>query len=186
MADLRVSEFIKLRDSGDGFDAFAQNRQTSQVWLWDCGPPPPVAPKRPAAPKGTEGNPDFDLAMIEFNIAKDEYAAELKAHGQRKVEFADFEKRYGGPYLIQRWSVDASEALANDARAVKEGRQPQRRYYLSSRTRGYETLPNGGLPSGLKPGHGHAENIRREREGDVDMELARQRDPVFGTQEIRP
>jgi len=68
---------------------------------------------------------------------------------------------------------------------VQEKRQTRRRYYLASRTRGYGELPNGGLPPGLTPGHKHAENIRREQDGDADMLYARRKDPVFGEQELR-
>jgi hypothetical protein len=37
----------------------------------------------------------------------------------------------------------------------------------------------------VKEGHGQAEIERRRREGDMDLEEARRRDPVFGQQELR-
>jgi len=51
---------------------------------------------------------------------------------------------------------------------------------MSARTRGFENLPNGGLPGTMKPGKGHEENMRREREGEGDIAAARKADPVFG------
>lgn len=173
------SEFVKL-SGNDNYAAMARGREISQVWLWDCGPPKPVAPKRPVPPKGRDGDPEYDLAMIDFRESMDEYQKGLKIFGLQKDAFADFEKRYGGPYLVCMWSADAQDALANDARAVKDGRQDRLRYFISSRTRGYEKLPNGGLPPLLKPGHAHEDNLRREREGDADMVAARRSDPVFG------
>lgn len=159
------------------------DNRAMRVWLWDCGPAKPDAPKRPAVPKGREGEAEYDLAMIDFRQAIADYDEALKTYGQRKKEFAEFESRFGGPYLILFWSCDANDALSNDARAVKEGRQAQRRYYISSRTRGYEKLPNMGLPQNAKPGHGHAENMRREEEGDADMAFMRRSDPVFGQEQ---
>lgn len=175
-----MNEFIKINSN------MTTDADSSQVWLWDCGPPKPEPPKRPVAPKGKEGEPEFDLSMIEFGEALIEYGAQLKTYSARKVEHADFVRRYGGPYLIKWWSADAKDALDNDGRAVAEGRQTRRRYFMSSRTRGHEKLPNGGLPENMRPGHGHAENLRREEEGDAELVQARRTDPIFGAQELRP
>ena len=179
--DYKVTAGVKLA-GGDDFAAMAGAREISQVWLWDCGPPKPVMPKRPDLPKGKPGEPEYDLAMIEFASVKEDYEAALKNYRHLKDEFADFDRRYGGPYLFSQWSCDAQDTLANDGRAVSEGRQARLRYFVSSRTRGYERVPNGGLPEGMKPGHGHEENLRREREGDADMAYARKSDPVFGNE----
>jgi hypothetical protein len=81
------------------------------------------------------------------------------------------------------WSVNAKDALDNDVAAIKEGRQSERRWFLSSRTRGYERLKNGGLPGNRKPGHGHEENLRREMEANADLLQLRRSDPVFGATE---
>ena len=163
-------EFTKITNSLEG------DNQTMMVVLWDLGPSKPEAPKRPVAPKGNAGDPEFDLALIEFKQEIEDYEAALKAYRQAKIDFAKFQERYGGPYEITQWSVDAADTLARDPN----------RYCISSRTRGYERAKNGGLPAGLKPGHGHAENLRRQQEGYADLEEARRRDPVFGTQEVRP
>lgn len=159
------------------------NNRSMQVWLWDCGPPKPVAPIRPKPPKGLEGEPDYDLGMIEFREAITEYEAALKAYRAARSEYQDFAERFGGPYEKLFWSCDANDALTNDALAVKEGRQAARRWFISSRTRGYENLKNSGLPTGMKPGHGHAENLRREMEANADLLELRRADPVFGATE---
>jgi hypothetical protein len=68
---------------------------------------------------------------------------------------------------------------------VKEGRQPAKRYFISSRTRGFESLPNQGLPGAMKPGKAHFDNLNRERAGEADLDEARRSDPVFGSREMR-
>lgn len=184
MSEIRLNEHVKLSNVGDGLAAMA-DRERSMIFVWDCGPAIPEAPKRPVAPKGKEGDPEHDLAVVDFRQALVEYENDIKTYGARKTEYAQFQKQWGGPYEIKFWSVDARDALERDKNAVDEGRQPGKRYYISSRTRGYDGLPNGGLPGNLKPGAGHFENLRREREGDADVEAARRADPVFGTQEMR-
>lgn len=159
-------EFTKVTSNNE-----ADNR-SMMVVLWDLGPSKPVQPKRPKAPTGKEGDPAFELAKVEFAEELEEYQAEMKAHKQAKIDFAEFEKRYGGPYEIPMWSCDANDALERG----------QGRYCISSKTRGYEKTKNGGLPEGVKPGHGQAENERREREGIADFEAARRSDPVFGAE----
>lgn len=152
------------------------DNQTMMVWLWDLGPDKPVIPVKPAAPVTKEGTPAHDLAMIDFREAIADYEAGLKAYKAAKAELVDFEKRFGGPHEIQQYSCDAQDTLA---RAPK-------RYCISSRTRGHEKLKNRGLPIGRTPGHGQAEQERREREGEAEFEAIRRADPVFGTQEARP
>ena len=181
---VQLNEFIKLNNLGP--DAVAMlDRERSMVYLWDCGPPPPKPPMRPKAPKGVDGDPEFDLMKIEFEVLRDQYKEDLLSFGRRKAEFKDFETRYGGPFEVKMWSVDARDALARDAEAVASGKQDKQRWYLSARTRGYETLPNGGLPGNMKPGHGHLENLRREREGDSDMAALKASDPIFGALEAQ-
>lgn len=154
-----------------------------RVCLWDCGPPKPQAPMRPKPPKGEEGQPEYDLAMIEFREQMVDYEAALKRYRAAKDEFADFEKRYGGPFEIWMWSIDATDALTNDKAAVDGGRQASRRWYISSRTPGWGHQKNGGLPNGMKPGHGQAENLRREQEGNAELAALKRADPVFGATE---
>lgn len=187
MADTRyeVMPGVKLTSSDVAFAAIANAQEISRVWMWDIGPERPVQPKRPPVPKGREGDPEFDLALIEFKEALADYEAALHTHKRLKVEYADWEKRMGGAIMLPMWSVDARDALERDGRAVDEGRQTRRRYYIASRTRGYHGLPNEGLPEGHKSGHGHKENMRREREGQDGLMAARAADPVFGSEVVQ-
>lgn len=146
-----------------------------RVWLWDTGPRRAIAPKRPDVPKGKEGSPEYDLAIIEFKESLEDYEAALKAYSKAKKEYAKWQADMGGAIETQWWYVDAQDALARDPN----------RYYVSARTRGHSHLPNRGLPTGVKEGHGQAEIERRRREGDMDLDEARRRDPVFGEQELR-
>lgn len=170
---------VKLNNMSDGMAGMA-NRETSMVYLWDVGPPEPSPPKRPKVPKGTEGEPEYDLALSDFRRDMLDYDSAIIRYGQQKKEYAEFMKQMGGPFEVKMWSVDARDALARDQLAVEEGGQEKKRWFMSSRTRGYEKLPNAGLPGGMKPGKGHEENLRREREGDSDLEAVRKKDPIFG------
>jgi hypothetical protein len=166
-------------------NAMAADADLQKVWMWDCGPEKPHAPERPKLPKGEDGDPDHDLAMIDFREQMTDYETALKTYRAAKAEYSEFEKRQGGPIEHLMWSCDASDALKNDEKAIEDGRQEKRRWYISSRTRGYSGLRNQGLPNGMRPGHGHEENLRRQAEGETDLALAKRRDPVFGEQEIR-
>ena len=181
----RINEFVKITGLSSGAAGMLHNEAASRVWIWDCGPSKPVPPARPNPPKGKEGDPEYDLALVEFKETLEEYAVAIKRYGVEKADFAKWHADNGGPVMFSQWSCDAADTFANDARAVAEKRQAERRYYMSSRTRGYSTLPNEGLPERMKPGKKHAENLRREQAGDADMEYARRRDPVFGEQELR-
>jgi hypothetical protein len=161
-----------VRISGD--DAIL-DRNIGSVWLWDIGPElpkPPVTPERPA-----RGDPvkevDYKLAAEAYEAARRQYEAELLAYHQ-------WNRERGGPYMEQMWSHNADTALKNDERAVKEGAQPRRRWYIASRTRGYRNLPNQGLPEGLSPGRFHQQMLVREAAGEADYAAARRADPVFG------
>lgn len=180
MADGSVHQLYPgVKISGD-LVAFAA---PMQVWLWDCGPTEPDLPEPPDAPTGKEGDPKFDLARLQFKRQLKRYEDSLLAYERNMAEFKDWQTRYGGPIELQFWSCDARDALNNDARAVKEGRQPAIRYHLSSRTRGHEKLKNFGLPAGLKPGHGHQAAMERQIAGEKEFLAALKADPVFG-QEI--
>lgn len=178
MAEQQLYEGVKI--TGWGVD----HRSMQEVWIWDCGPEKPKAPERPKTPKGAIGEPEYDLAMIEFKEALEKYADDLKTYGAKKKEHAEFESRNGGPVEMVQWSCDARDTFRYDAEAVRDGRQMKPRYHLSSRTRGHEKLPNLGLPDGVRPGKGQEENLRRLAESNADLYRARQRDPVFG-QELR-
>jgi hypothetical protein len=170
-----------------GFTKISSNNELDNrammVWLWDCGPPKPQAPLRPKPPKGQEGEPEYDLGMIEFREQMADYEVALKTYRAQKAEHTDFEKRYGGPFEVYMWSVDATDALTNDNKAVEQGKQAARRWYISSRTPGWGHLKNKGLPDKMKPGHGHAENLRREQESHADLAALKRADPVFGATE---
>lgn len=140
------------------------------VVLWDIGPSKPKAPDRPVAPKGKEGDPEFDLKLIEFKQELDDYGEALKAFKQAKIDHAAWHKKNGGAIELPMYSCDAHDALERDPK----------RYFISASTRGHEKDANYGLPEGCKPGHGQAENVRRAQEGMADYLAARKADPVFG------
>jgi hypothetical protein len=176
-AEVKLSAHTKLSNLDAGW---ANAAELQRVWLWDIGPEKPRPPQRPPLPKGKEGDPAFDLEKIEFKDALEVYEASLKHHAVLKAQYSDWERKCGGPIEIPFWSVDAEHALAADERAVREGRQSRRRWYISSRTRGKSKLPNRGLPEGMKPGHGQAAIERQIREDGIDMAAARRSDPIFG------
>jgi hypothetical protein len=163
-------EFTKVTNS------LAPELAKTYVILWDIGPTKPVPPIKPPLPKGKEGEPEFDLAMIEFKEHLEEYADGLKAYGRAKQEYAKWSKDQGGAIELRFFSCDAHDALARDPA----------RYHISASTRGYEKLKNHGLPPGHKPGRGHQENLRRAEEGEAEFAAALARDPVFGNPELRP
>lgn len=186
MAELQVVPGIKFSgdDRPDTLDIIGMT-ELAKVWMWDIGPEKPGVPKKPAAPKGNENDPEYQLAKVEFKEALEEYEAALKKAKQDKQEHADWHRRNGGPIEHLFDAPSAKEAFEADRRAVDEGRQTRLRWYLSSRTRGHSRLPNRGLPEGMKPGHGQAEQERRAMEGESDLMVARRADPVFGKQELR-
>lgn len=161
MSDL---EFTRIRSNNE------TDNQSMKVWLWDLGPEKPVPPVRPKPPVGKEDDPEHGLALIDFREAIEAYDAALRAYKTAKAEYEDFATRFGGPYEREFWSVDARVALERD----------KDRWCISSRTRGYGHLKNGGLPKGVVPGHGQAEQERRMKEGEADLEVLRRKDPVFG------
>lgn len=179
MVDVAIGEFVKYRNP------LIEANASLRVWVWDCGPEKPVPPERPIAPKGVEGDPEYDLAKLDFRELLEKYDDDLRRYGEQKKEYAEFQKRMGGPVEIWQWSVDARDTFRHDARAVEQGRQKKLRYYLSSRTRGYEKLKNRGLPVGIKPGHGHQANLERQIAGDKEFIAALKADPQFG-QELTP
>jgi hypothetical protein len=163
-----------------------------KVWLWDCGPEEPILPEPPTPPEGKPGEPKFDLAAIKFKRAVAAYETALLEYEARDKEFSDWRRDKGGPTELLQWSCDARDSFVHDARAVREKRQKNLRYFLSHRTRGYENRASGpialfgsipcylGLPEGVQPGHGHELNLRRQAEQDADFVRAMKRDPIFG------
>jgi hypothetical protein len=182
-AEIRVSEGVTLTGMDPGW---AHSRDLQQVFLWDIGPEKPKSPHKPTLPqKAKDGEPEYELAKVEFQELLEEYQAELKNFKKAKQEFNEFQERNGGPIELLFWSIDARHAMEHDVAAWKAGKQSRPRYYLSSRTRGNKHLPNRGLPEGMKPGHGQAEVERRANESSVLLGEAMRADPIFGTQELR-
>lgn len=186
MPEVQVTPGIKLSgdDSPQTLDVIGM-QAVAEVYLWDLGPEKPTQPKKPETPRGKNGDPDYELAKVEFEEELETYREAIKTFKRHKDEFAAWQTRYGGPveYLFDH--PNAVEAIANDARAVAEGRQTRLRWYVSSRTRNKSRLPNRGLPEGMKPGHGQADQERRAAEGETDLIAARRADPVFGQTELR-
>lgn len=135
------------------------------VMLWDTGPEAPEPPEKPALPSGKEGSPEHDLALIEFKGALATYEKALVAFGQAKRDHADWHGKFGGPYEIEMFSVDAREAL----------QIAPSRYFVSD-----DRLKNHGLPDKRQPGKWHEDQkqVRAEAARNRARELAR--DPVFG------
>lgn len=160
-----------------------QDLRAMMVVLWDTGPKKPEVPKKPATMKKPsdhkgewkEGDSDYDLAMVEFSEALEAYKVARAQYQRELKDYADWHRKYGGPFEISMYSCDGHDALARD---------PER-YFISSRTRGRSDLKNGGLPASLKPGPAQDENMRRIAAGEEDLRVALRRDPVFGEQEVR-
>jgi hypothetical protein len=174
MSDFEVSPYTKL-SGGSDFQAMA-NQASMYVILWDIGPQKPTMPAKPVLPKGKDGEPEYDIALVEFKEALEVYAEARKAYLAALQEHAKWQKNEGGAIERQFYSCDAYDALVRD---------PER-YYISASTRGSEKLKNHGLPAGYKPGRGQEENIRRAQEGDAEFARLRAADPVFGNPELRP
>lgn len=154
-------------------------RDSHMVWLWDIGPEKPKPPVKPQVPHGKDGDPEFELAKLESQEALEKFADDLKRYRDMKKEHEDWQKKEG-PLVRQFWSTDARDALAHDARAVKEGRQERPRYYIASLTRGYEKARNMGLPHGIKPGKGYERDLQRQIADNDELAKALRADPQFG------
>jgi hypothetical protein len=157
--------------------------QLSKVVLWDLGPEKPDYPKRPVAPK--PDTPEYDAALLEHKYQLATFEEQIVAYQRDKAMYDQWKKSIGGPMEFEFWSCDATSALENDARAVKEGRQKGKRWYLSASTRGHGNLKNLGLPEGMKPGPGQERRLQKIAAGEDAMLQARRNDPVFGEVEIR-
>ncbi len=156
------------------------DKHLQQVFLWDIGPEKPTAPVRITVPKGVAGEPEYDLALLEFRDELASYEQALIAYRRARIEYDTFMRTNGGATESRHWSCDAQDALRNDAKAVEEGRQARRRWYVSSRTRGHERLANNGLPEGVRPGRQQAENRAREASAMEIFAQAKRSDPNFG------
>lgn len=136
-------------------------RNNLMVRIWDLGPKKPEAPKKPDVPKGKDGDPEFELAKIEFEGALVIYRADLIAYGRARIDYDNWQANMGGPAELEMWSVGAKDAKARD---------PDR--YVDK------------LPRGVKPGPGHFKNLEREQERMSEQDEAARRDPQFGEQRV--
>ena len=147
----------------------------SKVFLWDCGPEEPVPPDEPDQPPLND-----PLALLRRKRAVKRYENDLLIYDRNEAEYQHWQKNVRGPVEIVMWSCDARDALEHDARAVEDKRQKKLRYYISSRTRGYEKARNFGLPNGITPGAGHQENLDRQIAGEKEFVEVLKKDPQFG------
>jgi hypothetical protein len=108
-------------------------KRGEMLWLSDFGPPKPIAPVAPAAPQGSLDDPAFILAMVEFWPSMEAHHRNLMAYTAATQDYLDFHSRHGSFHETLEYPMDAKSAIAADERAVKEGRQSGRRYYLSPR-----------------------------------------------------
>lgn len=129
------------------------------VKIWDLGPHAPEAPIKPDLPRGKEGSPEYELAMVDFEGALANYKTGLVAYSRLTKEHAEWHKNYGGPYQFSTHSVNAREAMQNEPA----------RYVVK-------------LPSGRKAGKFHAEEMQRQKDARHTFENIAARDPVFGSQ----
>jgi hypothetical protein len=162
-----------------------ETRDLQAVWLWDCGPEEPILPDEPIPPALPITDPKYHLENLRHKRAVKRYEDELLIFERNEKEFQNWHKNIRGPVELRMWSTEARDALKYDAKAVEEGRQKKRRYFLSSRTRGSERIPNLGLPPGVMPGAGHIENLERQLAGEKEFVEILKADPQFG-QETRP
>jgi hypothetical protein len=169
-----------VRNSG----ILTEQRDAQTVWLWDCGPEEPMLPEPPEPPTGKDGEPKYDLARLQYKRELKRYEDALIAFEAAEKEFQRWHKVEQGPLELRFDSTLARDALLHDARAVEDGRQEKRRYYLSSRTRGSEKLRNLGLPNGVEPGKGHQRALELQIAGDAAFVEILKADPHFG-QETR-
>jgi hypothetical protein len=157
----------------------------SKVFIWDCGPEEPHLPDEPEPPTTPFGDPRYQLENLRHKRAVKHYEDALLAFERAEREYQHWQTNVRGPIELMMWSTDARDALEHDARAVEQGRQKKPRYYVSSRTRGYERVKNLGLPKDMLPGPGHAENLERQLAGEKEFVEVLKSDPQFG-QETRP
>lgn len=168
------------------------NVHSNKVVMWDLGPKKPGAPPaKPAVPPGEPGTPAYDLAALDFQEELEAYKAALEAYRAAKKEYDEFQKRWGGPYeIFNVWWCDARDMLKNGkcgkcTNCAQGMTCESPRYVLSSKSPGHKNLPNHGLPAGVKPGRGQAEQLQRIKDGREMFLQEAQTDPVFGQQEMR-
>ena len=165
-----------VRNSG----ILTEQRDIQAVWLWDCGPEEPVPPDEPIPPALPITDPKYQLEQLRHKRAVKRFEDALLIYERNEAEFQHWHRNIRGPVEIRMWSTDARDALTHDAEAVKDGRQTKLRYYVSSRTRGWEKAKNFGLPKDVAPGEGHRENLERQIAGEKEFIEVLKKDPQFG------
>lgn len=189
MAEVITGEFSKFRSN------LIEAHADTMVWLWDCGPEEPELPEAPEPPEGKDGEPKYDLAKLQYKRKLKAYEAALEQYERDDKDYQSWHHNNNGAVEVMFWSTNARDALANDALAVKEKRQTQLRWYVSSRTRGYGNgslakdphaktgkggIQANGLPIGTKPGKRNQENIDRQLAGEKEFVALLKADPHFG------
>jgi len=152
----------------------------SKIYVWDCGPEEPMPPEEPIPPALPITDPKYHLENLRHKRAVKRFEDELVTYDRNEREFQHWQRNVRGPVELMMWSCDARDALEHDARAVTENRQKKLRYYISSRTRGYEKARNFGLPDGVEPGAGHQDNLLRQIAGEKEFIEVLKKDPQFG------
>jgi hypothetical protein len=188
MAEVRYLDGLPaIRNSG----ILTEQRDIQAVWLWDCGPEEPIPPDEPVPPSIPFGDPKFHLENLRHKRAVKRFEDELALYDRNEREFQHWHKNVRGPIEFRMNSTEARDAIKYDKAAVEEGRQKQRRWWLSARTRGAQfemsaaQFKNLGLPPGVVPGEGHRENLERQLAGEKEFVDILKADPHFG-QETRP
>ena len=102
------------------------SRSSDKIFIFDSGPPKPVAPVAPPHPVGVEGEATFELQKLGYRLAVADYNS---AMGLYEPALAEWRKYEAGPIRLSMTLWDANEAIANDERAVREGRQAGPRYH---------------------------------------------------------
>jgi hypothetical protein len=177
MAETRYLDGMPaIKNSG----ILTETRDAQTVWMWDCGPEEPIIPEEPEPPALLPSDPKHALAMMRHRRAVKKYEDDLAIYDRNEREFQNWHRNIRGPVEMAMWSTEARDALEHDGRAVTENRQKKRRYYVSSRTRGWEKTKNYGLPIGIEPGAGHQENLERQLAGEKEFIDALRKDPQFG------
>ena len=152
----------------------------SKVYLWDIGPEEPMPPTEPEPPALPFADPKYHLENLRHKRAVKRFEDELIIYERNEAEFQHWHRNVRGPVELVMWSCDARDALEHDGRAVADKRQKKLRYYISSRTKGYEKTQNFGLPKDVEPGPGHQDNLLRQFAGEKEFVEALKKDPQFG------
>jgi hypothetical protein len=138
---------------------------------------PPTEPEPPGLPFA---DPKYHLENLRHKRAVKRFEDELIIYERNETEFQHWHRNVRGPVELVMWSCDARDALEHDGRAVADKRQKKLRYYISSRTKGYEKTQNFGLPKDVEPGPGHQDNLLRQFAGEKEFIEALKKDPQFG------